>query len=170
MFFFLQSYAFVLPSLFFFFFYLFFLCYLICCSRTGRMLTLPNLWFDLLFPADLPCTHTELFYDTETCERHVDSGKRMLTVQFETFWRIHLCDESLSHFLAFSRNLSKSSSTNIYWHAFCSGWILRCTNGRSVITWEWLGWHRIIGHRKSIPLWFSHVILFPWRQIQKPGK
>lgn len=46
------------------------------------MLTLPNLWSDPLFPADIPCTHTEQVYDT-IHERHVESGKRMLTVHFK---------------------------------------------------------------------------------------
>lgn len=48
------------------------------------MLTLPNLWSDLIFPADISCTYTEQVYDTMH-ERHVDSGKRMLTAQFDTF-------------------------------------------------------------------------------------
>lgn len=114
--------------LFFLSFFLF-LCYFICFTRTGRMLTLPNLWSDLLFPADISFTHTEQVYDIID-ERHVESGKRMLTGQFEKLWRIQFYDEPLSDLLIVSRNIFTPYllSTDIYWRASCTRIILRWTD------------------------------------------
>lgn len=141
----------------FFFLFLFFpppsyfLCNLISVTRTDRMLTLPNRWSDLLFPAAVHCAHTEPVDDT-VHERHVDSGRRMLTVQFKTFNRIQLCTVAFSHFLLIFN----------YWH-LRTCFLYHESWGAPLV----IGLHKIIGQTNPTSLWL--FILFLWRMIQNLG-
>lgn len=106
---------------------------------------------DLLFPTAVHCEHTEPVYDT-VHERHVDSGRRMLTVQFKMFNRIQLCTVAFSHFLLIFN----------YWH-LRTCFLYHESWGAPLV----IGLHKIIGQANPTSLWL--FILFRRGIIQNLG-